>query len=690
MLGALQTTRSPENRGQKRPHTSPEGLEETLGRLVSILERNEGQHRSNGPNKRPRQDKRCDRCGGFCQEGGVCPAQSQTCYNCQKVGHYGKVCRSARVARPPPVTGPNRNFAASLLCAANTDNSLLPISIEGSPLVEALVDSGATKSYIDAAFSSQLGLTPQQCRPGEAISQGAQQGVAQRYAPKTFVVAKWSLGPVKGVFKFYRLDNASTAVILGVDFQRTHRLIPVAHKGAALLGEKQLELPYLPEFGTSRRWIAVQGNTAPTELKLDIGELTAEQQRQLLQLVTPKYFATDERPFGKATSICHPIDTPGARPICQPLRPTSPAERQIVREEVAKMLAQGAIRPSASPWASPIVLVRKKDGSVRFCIDNRKVNDVTVKDRHPLPRISDMLEALHGAKYYTSLDAASGYWQIPMETSAIPKTAFLCSEGLFEWLVMPFGLTNAPATYQRAMNQLLAGLLWQKCLVYLDDVLIYSTSFEKHLQDVKEVMDRLHGASFLLKAKKCSFAKGSNRISAEGVSMDEAKLKKVEDFPTPTTPTEIRAFLGLTGYYRKFIRNYALIAAPMHKLTEKAVEWKWAEPKEQAFRQLKKLMAKDILLPFPNFSQPFIVDTDASRVGMAAILSQAVNGQERPVLMESRKFRANELKWHIREKEACAIVYAVRSSVASYWDPSSWSERITAVCNGSWTPSRVG
>ena len=170
------------------------------------------------------------------------------------------------------------------------------------------------------------------------------------------------------------------------------------------------------------------------------------------------------------------------------------------------MLETGAIRPSSSPWASPIVLVRKKDGSVRFCVDYRKLNDATKKDVHPLPRTSDMLESLAGAKIFTTLDAASGYWQIPMSPPDIEKTAFICSEGLFEFTVMPFGLCNAPATYQRLMNLLLAGLTWQSCLVYIDDIIIFSADFATHRRDLEEVLQRLIRAGFLLKGKKCRFA----------------------------------------------------------------------------------------------------------------------------------------------------------------------------------------
>lgn len=557
-------------RGIKRPISQADYI---LGRLAAIVG-------DANPNKRPRTDEKCRNCGMSCRLRGTCPAKGKECRACHKLGHFAKVCRSAGQgggsgANSTPTgyggTQP-KQYTASLLCAANTDNSLLPIRIGSADLVEALVDSGATRSYIDSAYATQLGLPRLRCAPGEAVSQGARRTESQVYAPRGYVEARWALGPVQGTWKFYCLDDASTPVILGVDFQREHRLIPVACEGRALLGAKRLSLPFLPEAGRSGKLQAVRiaSDAEQLALELDTEGLAPSERQALLKITLPKYFASASRPFGRATSMEHRVDTGESRPICLPLRPTSPAERQIVCEEVAKMLEAGAIRPFTSPWASPIVLVRKKDGSIRFCVDYRKLNDVTVKDKHPLPRISDMLEALHGAKYFTSLDAASGYWQIPMEVSAIPKTALICSEGLFEWTVMPFGLTNAPATYQRVMNQLLAGLLWKKCLVYPDDVLIYSKSFEAHLRDVKEVMNRLCDAGFLLKAKKCTFAKPKtiflgHQISAEEVSMDPKKIEKVKSFPRPTNPTEVRAFLGLVGYYRKFIKGFAELAAPLRR-----------------------------------------------------------------------------------------------------------------------------
>lgn len=236
----------------------------------------------------------------------------------------------------------------------------------------------------------------------------------------------------------------------------------------------------------------LSNSVGDTKIEFQLGsKLTRNEKIRLLKLLEgygASLFATPERPFGRTNAGTHRIETlPGKGPVTQRLRPTSPGEKQVVREEIDKMIKHGVIRPSSSAWASPIVLVKKKDGSVRFCIDFRRLNDITVKDVFPLPRTSDLLESFQGSKIFSTLDAAAGYWQVPLTEEAIPKSAFISSEGLFEFLVMPFGLCNAPATYQRIMNVLLAGLNGLSCLVYLDDIIVFSKNFEDHVKDLVEV-----------------------------------------------------------------------------------------------------------------------------------------------------------------------------------------------------------
>lgn len=431
-------------------------------------------------------------------------------------------------------------------------------------------------------------------------------------------------------------------------------------KGQLLASAERVPSPVDP--GRVERSVDFDFRLGPSLLTTEVKIL-----RAMLQEYGPRLFATEQKPFGRTTATEHKILLEErSRPIYQRVRQTSPEEKKIVREEVGKMLDQGVIRPSSSPWASPIVLVRKKDGSVRFCVDYRKLNDITVKDVFPLPRTSDLLESFQGMRIFTTLDAAAGYWQIPLSQNAIAKSAFISSEGLFEFVVMPFGLCNAPATFQRMMNVLLAGVNGISCLVYLDDIIVFSKTFKEHLAHLREVFDRLVEASILLKPSKCRFGVDNveylgHIVSAKGISPDPKKIEKLRTFPAPTTVTELKSFLGFAGYYRRFIRNFAMIAEPLFLLLREDTPFVWGPMQDEAFKKLLSAIESDAVLMHPRFDQPFIVDADASGFALGGVLSQVVDGMERPIAFTSQHLTKAEQKWHIREKEALAIIRALES-----------------------------
>jgi transposase InsO family protein len=472
------------------------------------------------------------------------------------------------------------------------------------------------------------------------------------------------LGTLKGHHRFFVLPSCPFAVIVGTDFLAAYKIIVDIATNRIVLPNSE-SIPFVPRPVNPFLLPCVAVTPTPLPPFILNDSLSPPQLSAILSVLPSSLFADADHPHGCTATATHVIDTGTNRPCWTGLRPTSPGERLIVQQEIKRMLACNVIRPSTSPWASPIVLVKKKDNSTRFCVDYRVLNNITKKDVHPLPRISDMLEALHGGVFFTTLDAASGYWQIPMDEASKEKTAFICNEGLFQFEVMSFGMCNAPATYQRTMIVVLAELLWDICLVYLDDVLIFSPTFDQHLKDVKRVTERLHQHGFLLQAKKCAFAMQEvtylgHRVSYKGLSPDPLKLRVLREFPRPTDVKTLRAFLGLAGYYRKFINGFSSLADPLYTLTRDNVDWTWSLTSEEAFLKLRNALLTDAVLPFPDFKLPFIVDCDASEVGMGAILSQVVtNGQERPILMESRKFTDGERKWHIREKEALAIIFAL-------------------------------
>ena len=350
------------------------------------------------------------------------------------------------------------------------------------------------------------------------------------------------------------------------------------------------------------------------------------------------------------------IDTGDAEPVVnQPYR-LSPNERDIIRTEVSKMLKMGVVRPSQSPWGSLPVLARKPDGSVRFCIDYRAVNKVTKPDAMPIPRIDDTLAALQGARYFTTMDAMSGFWQVPVREDHIEKTAFLTVEGSYEFVRMPFGLRNAPACFQRLMNRVLAGLTWKTCLIYIDDCTIYSGTFEQHLLDVAEVLERFKGAGVTLKMSKCRFFVSvmdflGHVVSGEGIKPSPKKVAAIQEVKLPTNISELRGFLGLTGWFRKFVKDYARIALPLTQLTKKENRKKIREEMQtpecrKAVQQLKDALAgEDVMLIHPNFEKKFRVDLDASENQIGGVLLQHDEEMDawRPIEFLSKKF-TRELK----------------------------------------------
>ena len=326
------------------------------------------------------------------------------------------------------------------------------------------------------------------------------------------------------------------------------------------------------------------------------------------------------------------------------------------------MLERNVIAPSSSPWASPVVLVHKKDGSWRFCVDYKKLNDVTRKDSYPLPRIDDSLDALNGSKWFSTLDLQSGYWQVEMDEA---KTAFITTSGLFHFQTMAFGLCNAPGTFERLIDKVLAGLHWSICLVFLDDIVVYAPTFEEELLRLEKVFDRLQEANLKLSPKQCSLFKEEvnylgHVVSEKGVAPDPHKTNCVQKWARPTNLTAVRSFLGLCSYYRKFIQGFAGIAKPLHQLTEKNKSFLWTGECEDAFHQLKSKLIQAPILAYPTPDGQFILDTDASQFGIGAVLSQVQDNEERVIAYYSRTLSKPERRYCVTRKELLAVVQAVK------------------------------
>jgi predicted aspartyl protease len=391
----------------------------------------------------------------------------------------------------------------------------------------------------------------------------------------------------------------------------------------------------------------------------------AAQLRQLLNNFSDCFAANPRQP-GVTHATTHTIPTGAHPPIFVRPHRMSPQEAAVQQTEVDTMLKDGIIRPSASTWSSPVVLVRKKDGTRRFCVDFRRLNAVTQRDQFPLPRIDDTLDALVGCTCFTSLDLAAGYWQIPIAPEDCAKTAFSVLDGHYEFTVMPFGLSNAPASFQRAMTACLGPALHNCCLVYLDDIIIYSPTFTAHLEHLRLVLSCLRASGFHLKVSKCHFARQQllylgHVINSRGVHTDPLKVAAVKEFPTPSCIDDVRRFIGLASYYRRFVPGFASIAQPLHDLLRKDTPFTWQSAQDDAFTQLRHALTTAPVLAYPDHSLPFELSTDASSVGLGAILTQPhSDGTNRVVSYASRSLNKAERNYSATERECLAIVWALQ------------------------------
>lgn len=367
--------------------------------------------------------------------------------------------------------------------------------------------------------------------------------------------------------------------------------------------------------------------------------------------------------------IEHQIDfIPGSSLPNRPAYRTSPEEAKEIQKQVDELLQKGFVRESLSPCSVPVILVPKKDGTWRMCVDCRAINKITVKYRYPIPRLDDMLDELHGSCVFSKIDLKSGYHQIRMKEGDEWKTAFKTKYGLYEWLVMPFGLTNAPSTFMRLMNHVLRSFIGKFVVVYFDDILIYSKSLDEHVEHLHAVFGVLKENKLYANLQKCSFGMESVVflgfvVSSKGVSVDEEKVKAIREWPTPKNANEVRSFHGLASFYRRFVRNFSSIAAPLNELVKKNVTFKWDDVHEYAFNSLKDKLTNAPLLCLPNFDKAFEIECDASGVGIGAVLMQ----DSKPIAYFSEKLSGAALNYPTYDKELYALVRTLQNWQHYLW-----------------------
>jgi len=494
----------------------------------------------------------------------------------------------------------------ALAGVAFTDTMQIAVGLGAASLV-ALLDSGSTHNFISEAAAHRSGLP------------------VHRRARLTAMVANGErvkcLGVIRGAplriggdsfpADLYVMPLAGYDIVLGTRWLATlgpivwdfnDHAISFTHKGRGLY------------------WQGLAGPRTPA-----VSATTTSS--SLLEELLDSFSDVFDEPQGlpPPRSRDHAITlVPGSPPVAVRHYRYPALHKDELERQCAAMLAQGIIRRSSSAFSSPVLLVKKADGSWRFCVDYRALNAITVKDAFPIPVVDELLDELHGARFFTKLDLRSGYHQVLMKPEDIHKTAFRTHDGFYEFLVMPFGLCNAPATFQALMNDVLRAYLRRFVLVFFDDILIYSSSWADHLRHIRVVMEVLRLHRLFVKRSKCSFGVNSvsylgHIISAEGVTMDPAKVQAIHDWPIPRSPRAVRGFLGLAAYYRKFVHNYGAIAAPLTALLKKE-GFTWNDDATAAFSALKAAVTSAPVLALPDFAKPFVVECDASTHGFGTVL----------------------------------------------------------------------
>ena len=352
---------------------------------------------------------------------------------------------------------------------------------------------------------------------------------------------------------------------------------------------------------------------------------------------------------------------PGTAPISKPPHILARPELGELKDQLQEYLDKGYIRPSTSPWGAPVLLVKKKDGGKRLCIDYRGLNSVTIKNKYPLPRIDDLFDQLNGAKVFSKLDLRSGYHQVKVRKDDIPKTALRTRYGHYEFQVMPFGVTNAPAVFMDLMNRIFSPYLDQFVVIFIDDILIYSKTEEEHAEHLRIVLETLRREKLYAKLSKCEFWMKSisylgHVVSEEGISVDPNKVQAVKEWKAPRNVKEIKSFVGLAGYYRRFVKDFSKIAAPMTKLTRKGEKFVWTKECQEAFEELKNRLITAPILKTPTGTGNMALYCDASGKGLGCVLTQ----DGHVIAYASRQLRNHEKNYPTHDLELAAVIFALK------------------------------
>ena len=476
-----------------------------------------------------------------------------------------------------------------------------------------LVDPGATHSFASKPFLDRFQIETQPLEGRMRVSLPAGDPLlADRVVRDSRVLIEGQEFPTDLV----ALDMRDFDVVLGMDWLSHHRATLYCYKKEVKLNRPgKLEVKFIGlrrelsscmiSAMTAQKMLC-KGGQGYLAYVVDTGKEGTILDEIPVVREFPDVFPDDIAGLPPEREVEFTIDLiPGTEPISIPPYRMAPAELRELKAQLEELLSKGFIRPSISPWGAPVLFVKKKDGSLRLCIDYRQMNRVTIRNQYPLPRIDELFDQLQGSRVYSKIDLRSGYHQLRVQESDVPKTAFRTRYGHYEFLVMPFGLTNAPAAFMDLMNRVFQPYLDRFVIVFIDDILVYSGGSEEHSEHLRIVLQTLRERQLYAKLSKCQFwldkvAFLGHVISAEGVSVDPQKIEAVVNWKPPKNVLEVRSFLGLAGYYRKFVEGFSRIAVPLTKLTRKDVKYDWVDACQRSFEELKNRLTSTPMLALPN------------------------------------------------------------------------------------------
>ena len=590
------------------------------------------------------------------------------CFYCHKLGHVAKECRKRKRDQSSAANSVGDINENDVVCYSVPVGLPVLTTQWGNHQLRMLVDSGASRNFVLQSTVTEKNMRTVPCAPFTIRFAGNE---SQKITTK--VTLSWATEYERVFLDFFVFSGGRNQfdAILGMPwFKKINPRIDWARGTIRINGKwKAFTTPPKPTAT-----MALAENLEPADeyfmAKLNmIGpeEKTDDIPTEIRKVLDDyKEITSGVLPKGAPNrAYKHQIETGDAEPTAVPPRKMSPKELVEVESQLKDLLEKEYIRPSMSPWCAPLVFVKKKDGTLRMCVDYRSLNKVTKKAKYPIPRTDEALEQIGRNRVFSTLDLKSGYHQIPMAEESIEKTAFGTRFGQFEFMVMPFGLCNAPATFMATMNQLFRGD--DHVIVYMDDILIMSRNKEEHVKHVQQVLQKLKDNKFFINLKKCQFMNDAveflgHEITQEGLKPAMGRVRCIREWPTPTNASELRSFLGLSNYYRKFIPNFSKEAASLWDLTSTNNEFLWTASHDQAFNRLKQVFTDSLVLAYPDANRPFIIETDTSKLMVGGVLLQKdENGNERPVAFESKKLTPTQKNYSAYELELYGLLHNLRT-----------------------------